>query len=168
MIKVSDAGGLWTLTLHRPEKAGALPATLLPAVANARERATSARALIQTGRPRVPWAGAGPDKARAGPATCPARETGSSRFPAFPGLANAALNGTLPRAGAMGMAPAPGLRFAMPGAAVLRPAMRPGLLPQPSGPVRLAALAGSACTRRILTAGTRKTVPEALARGLIP
>ncbi|MEY3309846.1 MAG: hypothetical protein RLZZ413_3884, partial [Pseudomonadota bacterium] len=55
MIKVSDAGGLWTLTLRRPEKANALTGAMLHALAEAVDRAVAAqaRALILTGEGRV-------------------------------------------------------------------------------------------------------------------
>jgi enoyl-CoA hydratase/carnithine racemase len=168
MIEVSDAGGLWSLTLRCPEKASALTATMLRALADAVARATSAqaRALILTGEGRVFSAGAGLDEARAGPATHPLWEDLSARMAAFPGLTIAALNGKL-AGGAMGMALACDLRLAVPEATVFYPVMRLGFLPQPSDPARLAALIGPARARLILLAGARATAPEALAWGLI-
>lgn len=168
MIEVSDAGGLWSLTLRCPEKASALTATMLRALADAVARATSAqaRALILTGEGRVFSAGAGLDEARAGPATHPLWEDLSARMAAFPGLTIAALNGTL-AGGAMGMALACDLRLAVPEATVFYPVMRLGFLWQPSDPARLAALIGPARARLILMAGARATAPEALPWGLI-
>ena len=168
MIEVSDAGGLWTLTLRRPEKANALTAEMLHALADAVNRAANAqaRALILTGEGRVFSAGADLDEARAGLATDPVWETVSSRIAAFPGLTIAALNGTL-AGGAMGMALACDLRLAVPEATFFYPVMRLGFLPQPSDPARLAALIGPARAKLILMAGARATAPEALAWGLI-
>lgn len=168
MIKVSDAGGLWTLTLRRPDKANALTGAMLHALADAVEEATAtqARALILTGEGRVFSAGADLDEARAGLATDPVWETLSARIAAFPGLTIAALNGTL-AGGAMGMALACDLRLAVPEATFFYPVMRLGFLPQPSDPARLAALIGPARAKLILMAGARATAPEALAWGLI-
>ena len=168
MIKVSDAGGLWTLTLGRPEKANALTGAMLHALAEAVERAVAAqaRALILTGEGRVFSAGADLDEARAGLATDPVWEVLSARIAAFPGLTIAALNGTL-AGGAMGMALACDLRLAVPEAAFFYPVMRLGFLPQPSDPARLAALIGPARAKLILMAGARASAPEALAWGLI-
>ncbi|MCA3450292.1 MAG: enoyl-CoA hydratase/isomerase family protein [Rhodobacter sp.] len=168
MIEVSDAGGLWTLTLRRPEKANALTAAMLHALADAVAMAASAqaRALILTGEGHVFSAGADLDEARAGLATDPVWETLSAHLAAFPGLTIAALNGTL-AGGAMGMALACDLRLAVPEAAIFYPVMRLGFLPQPSDPARLAALIGPARAKLILMAGVRAAAPEALAWGLI-
>jgi enoyl-CoA hydratase/carnithine racemase len=168
MIEVSDAGGLRTLTLRRPDKANALTGAMLHALADAVEEAAAAqaRALILTGEGRVFSAGADLDEARAGLATDPVWETLSARISAFPGLTIAALNGTL-AGGAMGMALACDLRLAVPEATFFYPVMRLGFLPQPSDPARLAALIGPARAKLILMAGARATAPEALAWGLI-
>lgn len=168
MIEVADSGGLWTLTLCRPEKANALTGAMLHALADAVERAAAAqaRALILTGAGRVFSAGADLDEARAGLATDPVWETLSTSIAAFPGLTIAALNGTV-AGGAMGMALACDLRLAVPEAAFFYPVMRLGFLPQPSDPARLAALIGPARAKLILLAGARAAAPEALAWGLI-
>jgi enoyl-CoA hydratase/carnithine racemase len=168
MIEVADSGGLWTLTLCRPEKANALTGAMLHALADAVERAAAAqaRALILTGAGRVFSAGADLDEARAGLATDPVWETLSTSIAAFPGLTIAALNGTV-AGGAMGMALACDLRLAVPEAAFFYPVMRLGFLPQPSDPARLAALIGPARAKLILLAGARAPAPEALAWGLV-
>jgi enoyl-CoA hydratase/carnithine racemase len=168
MIEVADSGGLWTVTLCRPEKANALTGAMLHALADAVERAAAAqaRALILTGAGRVFSAGADLDEARAGLATDPVWETLSTNIAAFPGLTIAALNGTV-AGGAMGMALACDLRLAVPEAAFFYPVMRLGFLPQPSDPARLAALIGPARAKLILLAGARAAAPEALAWGLI-
>jgi enoyl-CoA hydratase/carnithine racemase len=168
MIEVADSGGLWTLTVCRPEKANALTGAMLHALADAVERAAAAqaRALILTGAGRVFSAGADLDEARAGLATDPVWETLSTSIAAFPGLTIAALNGTV-AGGAMGMALACDLRLAVPEAAFFYPVMRLGFLPQPSDPARLAALIGPARAKLILLAGARAPAPEALAWGLV-
>ncbi|MCA3445183.1 MAG: enoyl-CoA hydratase/isomerase family protein [Rhodobacter sp.] len=168
MIEVADAGGLWTVTLCRPEKANALTGAMLHALADAVERAAAAqaRALILTGAGQVFSAGADLDEARAGLATDPVWETLSTSIAAFPGLTIAALNGTV-AGGAMGMALACDLRLAVPEAAFFYPVMRLGFLPQPSDPARLAALIGPARAKLILLAGARAPATEALAWGLV-
>ena len=67
----------------------------------------------------------------------------------------------------MGMVLACDLRLAVPGAAIFYPVMRLGYLPQPSDPVRLAALAGPSRAKLILMGGARVTADEALGWGLI-
>lgn len=57
------------------------------------------------------------------------------------------------------------LRLAVPGARLFYPVMRLGYLPQPSDPVRLAALVGPARARMILMAGQKIGAEEALAWG---
>ena len=168
MIEVSDAGGLRTLTLRRPDKANALTGAMLHALADAVEEAAAAqaRALILTGEGRVFSAGADLDEARAGLATDPVWETLSARIAAFPGLTIAALNGTL-AGGAMGMALACDLRISVPGAKFFYPVMKLGFLPQPSDPARLVALVGPARAKLILMAGEKIEAEEALAMGLI-
>jgi enoyl-CoA hydratase len=168
MIGIQDNGPLWTLTLRRPEKANSLTGTMLEALARSLERAAheGARALILTGEGRVFSAGADLDEARAGLAISPLWERLSGAVADFPGLTIAALNGTL-AGGAMGMALACDLRLAVPGARFFYPVMRLGFLPQPSDPLRLAALVGPARAKMILMAGQKIEADEALAWGLV-
>jgi enoyl-CoA hydratase len=168
MIEIAQDGALWTVTLNRPDKANALTWDMLDGIDAAVMQATEAgaRALILTGRGRVFSAGADLDAAKAGLAVDPVWERLSGRIAAFPGLTIAALNGTL-AGGAMGMALACDLRIAVPGAALFYPVMRLGFLPQPSDPVRLAALAGPSRAKLLLMAGARVPVEQALGWGLI-
>ena len=85
---------------------------------------------------------------------------------ALPGLSIAALNGTL-AGGAMGMALACDIRLAVPKAKFFYPVMKRGFLPQPSDPLRMAALIGPARTKLILLGGQTLTAQEALQFGLI-
>lgn len=168
MIQIQDEtdGLLRIIRLNRPDKANALTAEMLDALARAVEDATGASALILTGEGRVFSAGADLDAAAAGLATSPLWERLSSAIAAFPGLTIAALNGTL-AGGACGMALACDLRIAVPGAKIFYPVMRLGYLPQPSDPARLAALVGPARAKLLLMAGARIEAEEALAWGLI-
>jgi len=168
MIQIQDEtdGLLRIIRLNRPDKANALTAEMLDALARAVEDATGASALILTGEGRVFSAGADLEAAAAGLATSPLWERLSSAIAAFPGLTIAALNGTL-AGGACGMALACDLRIAVPGAKIFYPVMRLGYLPQPSDPARLAALVGPARAKLLLMAGARVETEEALAWGLI-
>jgi enoyl-CoA hydratase/carnithine racemase len=153
------------LRLNRPEKANALTADMLAALAEAVE-STDARALILTGTGRVFSAGADLEAMQSGLGTSPQWERLSAALAAFPGLSIAALNGTL-AGGAFGMALACTLRIAVPSASFFYPVMKLGHLPQPSDPARLAALVGPARARLILMAGARLSADEALSFGLI-
>ncbi len=168
LIGIGRSGGLWTVTLRRPEKANALNramlAEILAALADA--RAGGARALILSGEGRVFSAGADLDEMGAGLGDDPLWERASAAIAAFEGLTIAALNGTL-AGGAIGLALACDLRIAVPGASIFYPVMKRGFLPQPSDPARLAALAGPSRARMILLAGARVPVEEALTWGLI-
>jgi enoyl-CoA hydratase/carnithine racemase len=168
MIGVEDKGNLRLVRLMRPEKANALTAGMLAALAEAAETAAAAgaRALVLTGEGRVFSAGADLDAAAAGLATSPLWERASGALAAFPGLSVAALNGTL-AGGAFGMALACDCRIAVAGARFFYPVMRLGYLPQPSDPGRLARLVGPARARMILMAGQRISAEEALSWGLI-
>lgn len=168
MIDVVATGGLWVLTLNRPDKANALTRAMLEDLdaAVARASAEGARALILTGAGRVFSAGADLDAARAGLALDAVWERLSARIAGFAGLSIAALNGSL-AGGAMGMALACDLRIAVPGAKIFYPVMQLGFLPQPSDPARLVALIGPARAKLILMAGARVEATEALAWGLI-
>lgn len=168
MIGIERDGGLWILTLRRPDKANAVTAAMLSDLADAVEAARSAdaQALILTGEGRVFSAGADLDAARAGLAVDPVWERLSGAIAGFPGLTIAALNGSL-AGGSMGMALACDLRLAVPGTKVFYPVMKLGFLPQPSDPARLSALVGAARASMILMAGQKIETDEALAWGLI-
>ncbi|MGY6410181.1 MAG: enoyl-CoA hydratase/isomerase family protein [Alkalilacustris sp.] len=167
MIRLDRDGGLWTVTLDRPDKANALTAAMLQELTSVADAAAAeARALILTGTGRVFSAGADLDEARAGLATSPLWEGLSARIAALPCLTVAALNGTL-AGGAFGMALACDLRLAVPAARFFYPVMKLGFLPQPSDPARLTALVGPARAKAILMAGLRIEAPEALAWGLV-
>ncbi|MEJ6395781.1 enoyl-CoA hydratase/isomerase family protein [Gymnodinialimonas sp. 2305UL16-5] len=168
MIRV-DGGedGVVTITLDRPDKANSLTGAMLSDMAAALRDAEGARAVILTGAgDKVFSAGADLDEARAGLATSPVWEQVSGAVAALPCLTIAALNGTL-AGGAFGMALACDLRIAVPNARFFYPVAKLGFLPQPSDPVRLAALIGPARTKMILLAGQRLSSDEAHAYGLI-
>lgn len=166
MIEVDQEGGIWTVTLNRPDKANALTEDMLRELCEIAERAGEARALILTGRGSIFSAGADLDAARAGLATSDLWERLSGAIAALPGLTIAALNGTL-AGGAMGMALACDLRIAVPGAKFFYPVMKLGFLPQPSDPARMAALMGPARAKLILMGGQKILTDEALRFGLI-
>ena len=166
MIELEKEGGLWIVTINRPEKANSLTREMLLRLAEIAEEAVDAKVLILTGKGKVFSAGADLDEARAGLATDPVWERLSGALASLPALTIAALNGTL-AGGAFGMALACDLRIAVPGAKFFYPVMKLGFLPQPSDPKRLAALVGPARAKLILMAGQKISVPEALAMGLI-
>lgn len=168
MIREKLDDDLTILTLDRQEKRNALTGAMLEDLIAAFDRAAAraTRALILTGAGRVFSAGADLDEARAGLATSPLWEALSAKVAAMPCLVIAALNGTL-AGGAFGMALAADLRIGVRGAGFFYPVMKLGFLPQPSDPVRLAALVGPARARMILMAGARITADEALAWGLL-
>jgi enoyl-CoA hydratase len=166
MIELEKEGGLWTLTINRPEKANSLTREMLVRLAEVAEEAVEAKVLILTGKGKVFSAGADLDEARAGLATDPVWERLSGALAALSALTIAALNGTL-AGGAFGMALACDLRVSVPGAKFFYPVMKLGFLPQPSDPARLAALVGPARAKLILMAGQKIESAEALAMGLI-
>lgn len=166
MIELDVNDGLWTVTLNRPDKANSLTPQMLSDLADIAERATDARALILTGRGKVFSAGADLDAAKAGLATSGDWERLSGALAALPGLTIAALNGTL-AGGATGMALACDLRICVPTAKFFYPVMKLGFLPQPSDPLRMAALIGRSRTKLILAAGQKVTADEALSFGLV-
>ncbi|MFN3954051.1 MAG: enoyl-CoA hydratase/isomerase family protein [Pararhodobacter sp.] len=167
MIERREDGALWRLVLNRPDKANSLTRAMLEALlAHLDDAEGRAEALILTGTGRVFSAGADLDEARAGLATDPLWEAVSTRLAGLPCLTIAALNGTL-AGGAFGMALACDIRIAVPEARFFYPVMKLGFLPQPSDPVRLAALIGPARARMILMAGQRISAEEALAWGLV-
>lgn len=166
MIRLEKEGGLWTVTIDRPDKANSLTAAMLEELAEIAEGAGAARALILTGRGRVFSAGADLDEARAGLATSPLWERLSGALAALPALKVAALNGTA-AGGALGMVLACDMRIAVPEARIFYPVMKLGFLPQPSDPARMAALIGPARTRLILMGGQKITAREAYEFGLV-
>ena len=166
MIGLEKDGGLWTVTLDRPDKANSLTPEMLEELCEIAEAAQEAQALILTGKGKVFSAGADLEAAKAGLAVSPLWERLSGAIAALPGLSIAALNGTL-AGGSMGMALACDMRIAVPGAKFFYPVMKLGFLPQPSDPGRMAALIGPARTKLILMGGQKIEAGEALAFGLI-
>ena len=166
MITLDQQGGLWKITLNRPEKANALTAAMLQELAEIAEAAQQARGLIITGAGGVFSAGGDLDEMADGLATSEVWERLSTAIAAVPGLSIAALNGTL-AGGAMGMALACDIRLAVPKAKFFYPVMKRGFLPQPSDPLRMSALIGPARTKLILMGGQKLSAQEALQVGLI-
>ena len=170
MIELTREGGLWVMTLNRPDKANSLTAEMLEQMAEITEAGADdpdLRAVILTGAgDRVFSAGADLEEARAGLATSGLWERLSTAIAALPCLTIAALNGTL-AGGAFGMALACDLRIAVPNARFFYPVARLGFLPQPSDPGRMVALIGPARAKLVLLAGQKLSAEEALAFGLI-
>lgn len=166
MITLDQQGGLWKITLNRPEKANALTAAMLQELAEIAEAAQQARGLIITGAGGVFSAGGDLDEMADGLATSAVWERLSTAIAAVPGLSIAALNGTL-AGGAMGMALACDIRLAVPKVKFFYPVMKRGFLPQPSDPLRMSALIGPARTKLILMGGQKLSAQEALHFGLI-
>ncbi|MFL4469624.1 enoyl-CoA hydratase/isomerase family protein [Tateyamaria armeniaca] len=166
MIRVETADRTTTLTLDRPDKVNALTEAMLRDLVTAVHDARDAAALILTGTGKVFSAGADLDAARAGLATSPLWEELSAAIAAHPGLTLAALNGTV-AGGANGMVLACDLRIGVPWAKFFYPVMKLGYLPQPSDPVRMAALIGPARTKWMLLAGQKMDTDQALNCGLI-
>ena len=170
MIDLVKDGGLWTVTLNRPDKANSLTPGMLEDLAGIAEAGATdddLRALILTGAgDRVFSAGADLEAAKAGLATSPLWERLSGAIAALPCLSIAALNGTL-AGGAFGMALACDIRLAVPGARFFYPVAQLGYLPQPSDPGRLVALVGPARAKMILLASQKIGDEEALAWGLV-
>ncbi len=167
MINVDKQGALLRVTINRPQKAnsltGAILENLIGVVQDARQ---NTRVLVLTGAGNVFSAGADLDEARTGLATSGLWETLSGSIAELPCLTIAALNGTL-AGGAFGMALACDLRVAVKGAKFFYPVMKLGFLPQPSDPVRMAALIGPARAKMILMAGQKITADDALSWGLV-
>ncbi|MFD1196682.1 enoyl-CoA hydratase/isomerase family protein [Seohaeicola saemankumensis] len=166
MIELEKEGGLWIVTINRPDKANSLTAAMLEELCEIAEAAQAAQVFILTGKGRVFSAGADLEAARAGLVSSPLWERLSGAIATLPGLSIAALNGTL-AGGAMGMALACDLRIAVPEARFFYPVMKLGFLPQPSDPGRMLALMGPARTKLILMGGQKITAEEALSYGLI-
>ncbi len=167
MIELQKQGGLWQVTLNRPDKANSLTRDMLQQlVAVASDARGVAKVLVITGTGKVFSAGADLEQARSGLATSGLWEQLSGTIASLPCLTIAALNGTL-AGGAFGMALACDLRVAVDDARFFYPVMRLGFLPQPSDPVRLQALVGPARSRMILMAGQKIGADEALSWGLV-
>lgn len=166
MIDLDQSDGIWTVTINRPEKANSLTGRMLSELCEIMESAKEARVVILTGRGKVFSAGADLDEARSGLAKSDLWERLSGAVAALPGFSIAALNGTL-AGGAMGMALACDVRIAVPEARFFYPVMKLGFLPQPSDPVRMAALIGPARAKFILMGGQKIGAEQALAFGLI-
>jgi enoyl-CoA hydratase/carnithine racemase len=167
VIRTTRDGRLLTVTLDRADKANALTAAMLAAIADAVAGAGDAQVLILTAEGTVFSAGADLPQVRdEGLATSPLWTRAADAIAAFPGLSIAALNGTL-AGGAFALALACDLRIAVPGATFFYPVMRLGHRPQPQDPARLAALIGPARAKLILMGGARLTADQALAFGLI-
>jgi len=166
MIRCDKDGETWTVTIDRPDKAGALTRDMLTELADIAEAAQAAKLFILTGTGNVFSAGADLDAAREGLATDPVWERLSSAIAALPGLSIAALNGTV-AGGAFGMVLACDLRIAVSTAKFFYPVMKLGFLPQPSDPRRLLALVGPARAKLILMAGQKIGAGQALDWGLL-
>lgn len=167
MIELTkEDNGLWVVTINRPEKANSLTHAMLTELADIAEAAQEARGLILTGAGKVFSAGADLEEARAGLAISDIWERLSGNIAKLPGLTIASLNGTL-AGGAMGMALACDLRLSVPNAKFFYPVMKLGFLPQPSDPVRMAALIGPSRTKLLLMGGQKITAQDALQFGLV-
>jgi len=166
MIRCNKDGDTWTVTIDRPEKAGALTREMLVELADIAEKAQTAKLFILTGTGGVFSAGADLDAARSGLATDPVWERLSRSIAALPGLSIAALNGTV-AGGAFGMVLACDLRIAVAKAKFFYPVMKLGFLPQPSDPGRLVALVGPARAKLILMAGQKIAAQQAHDWGLV-
>jgi enoyl-CoA hydratase len=168
VIDLSIEGGVWTVTLNRPEKANSLTGAMLAKLAATAEdaRKDKARALILTGAGRVFSAGADLEEAHAGLAVNPVWDRLSAAVAALPCPTVAALNGTV-AGGALGMVLACDMRISVPAARVFYPVMRLGFLPQASDVPRLVRLIGPARAAMILMAGQKVEMAEAQAWGLI-
>lgn len=172
MITVDKKGGLWTVTLNRPDKANALTIEMLEQLDDIFADAQSdhdLRVLVITGAgDRVFCAGADLSEARDATSitTSPLWESFSTRLANLPCLTIAALNGTL-AGGGFAIALACDLRVSFPTAKFFYPVLKNGFLPQPSDVKRLNRMMGPSRTKLILLAGQKIPAPEALAIGLI-
>ena len=170
MIDLTKDGGLWIVTLNRPDKANSLTSEMLERLAEIVEAGAGddgLRALVLTGAgDRVFSAGADLDAAKAGLAVSPLWERVSGAIADLPCVTIAALNGTL-AGGAFGMALACDIRIAVPAAKFFYPVARLGYLPQPSDPGRLVSLLGPSRAKMILLASQKIAADEALAWGLV-
>ena len=166
MIRCDKDGDAWTVTIDRPDKAGALTREMLTELAEIADAAQAAKLFILTGTGSVFSEGADLAAARAGLATDPVWERLSTAVGNLPGLSIAALNGTV-AGGAFGMVLACDLRIAVAKAKFFYPVMKLGFLPQPSAPPRLVKLVGPARAKMILMAGQKITADRAQEWGLV-
>ncbi|MDT0681823.1 enoyl-CoA hydratase/isomerase family protein [Roseicyclus sp. F158] len=159
--------GVWRITLARPEKRNALTRDMLRAVeaAAAEAERAAARVVILTGEGPVFSAGADLQEMKEGLGHSDVWERVSARIAGLPCLTIAALNGTA-AGGPLGMVLACDLRIAAEGAEFFYPVLRMGALPQPSDPLRLAAIVGQGRARRMLLGADRIGAEEALGWGL--
>ena len=166
MIEAHTQDGCLRLTINRADKANALTEDMLSELAEHIETSL-AQVLILTGAGNVFSAGGDLNDVQGGNlANSPEWERLSGAVARFKGLSVAALNGTA-AGGALGMVLACDLRVAVPNANFFYPVIKIGVLPPPSDPVRMAALAGPSLTKRILMTGAKITATEALANGLV-
>ncbi|KQI73448.1 enoyl-CoA hydratase [Loktanella sp. 5RATIMAR09] len=166
MIRCDKDRDTWTVTIDRPDKAGALTRDMLIKLAEIAEAAQDVKLFVLTGTGGVFSAGADLEAARAGLATDPVWERLSRAIASLPCLTIAALNGTV-AGGAFGMVLACDLRIAVAKAKFFYPVMKLGFLPQPSDPPRLTRLVGPARAKMILMAGQKVTAEQALQWGLV-
>ena len=172
MIDVTNSGGLWRLTLNRPDKANALNVEM---IAQLRDAALAAkqdkglRAFVLTGAgERVFCAGADMDSTDDMFAFTRAPEWSemSNAIATLPCLSIAALNGTV--AGG-GFAPvlACDVRICTPSTKFFYPVLKRGFLPQPADVERLSSLVGTARAKLILMAGQKLNAETARNIGLV-
>lgn len=166
MIRSDESDGVCTLTIDRPDKAGALTRDMLVELTDRVKSARNAKALILTGTGSVFSAGADLDAAKARLAVNPVWEQLSGALAEHQGFTIAALNGTV-AGGAFGMVLACDVRISVAKANYFYPVMKLGFLPQPSDPKRMSALIGPARTKMILMAAQKISAAEALTWGLI-
>ena len=167
MIERDKTDGLWVVTINRQDKANSVTEAMLQEMSEIAEAAMDARGFILTGQGKVFSAGADLEEVRnSGLAVSALWERLSTAIAALPCLSVAALNGTL-AGGSMGMALACDLRISVPEANFFYPVLKRGVLPQPSDPMRMAALIGPARTKLILMGGQKISAETAYTFGLI-
>ena len=168
MIRRDLDDGLLTLTIDRPDKANALTSQMLNDLADHVEAGSideRVKVIALTGAGKVFSSGADLGEVGAGLSTDPAWERLSGAIASCPVLTIAALNGTV-AGGAMGMVLACDLRIATPTAKSFYPVVKLGFLPQPSDPLRLAAIVGEPQAKHILLTGAVLLAVEAKEIGL--
>ena len=167
MIELDKTDGLRVVTINRQDKANSVTEAMLQEMSEIAEAAIDARGFILTGQGKVFSAGADLEEVRDNAlAVSPLWERLSTAIAALPCLSVAALNGTL-AGGSMGMALACDLRISVPEANFFYPVLKRGVLPQPSDPMRMAALIGPARTKLILMGGQKISAEAAYTFGLI-
>lgn len=167
MIEMHKAGGCWTLTLNRPEKANALTEPMLFDLAHAAESAQrKAKVLILTGAGGVFCAGADVDEMKTGLADSPVWDRLSGALADFPGFSICALNGSL-AGGAFGMALGCDVRLSVQDARFFHPVLNQKTMPRACDIKRLCALIGPSRAKMIMMGGHKLRAEEALSWGLI-